>query len=130
MADAGVFFTCLGKYSRGVALAKKALALSPRPPDWYHAAELLEAFHDENYEQALAQAFKFEQPQFWSNVHRAVAFGHLGREAEAMAEIEKATVLFPSLATHFRAVLLRWHLTEELQNCYIEGVRKAGLDID
>ena len=130
LADAGVFFTCLGKYSRGVALAKKALALSPRPPDWYHAAELLEAFHDENYEEALSQAFKFAQPQFWSNVHRAVAFGHLGRESEGAAEIEKATALFPSLATHFRSVLSRWHLSDGLENCYIDGVRKAGLEIE
>lgn len=129
VADLGLFFTCLGKYKRGMALAEKALALSPRPPGWYYAAGVINAINDEDYEDAARRAFAIEIPLFWAHVYRAVPLAHLNRLDEARHEMAKAVTLFPELCEQFRAVLSHFQVTDAMVQRFVEGAQKAGLDV-
>ena len=36
LADVGFYLVCIGELERGAAMIRKALALTPHPPAWYH----------------------------------------------------------------------------------------------
>lgn len=129
LADVGLFFVCLGKYSRGMALAEKALALSPSPPGWYNAAGILHALHNQDFQDALNRTFELGDGEFWTHLHRAVALAHLDRLDKANQEISKSIDIYPDLVSRFRETLAKFNVTDELAQCYIEGLRRAGFEI-
>lgn len=129
VADVGLFFVCLGKYSRGMALAEKALALSPSPPGWYSAAGIVHAFHNQDYQDALNRTYAFGEGEFWTHLHRAVALGHLDRLDEAREEVSKTIDIYPDLVARFRETLAKFNVTDEIAQCYVEGFRSAGFEI-
>jgi len=130
LADVGLFFVCLGKYSRGMALAEKALALSPSPPGWYGAAGIVHAFYNKDYQDALKRTYASGEGEFWTHLHRAVALGHLGRVNDAREEVSKATDVYPDFVARFRETLAKFNVTDEIVQCYVEGFRSAGIEIE
>ena len=127
LADVGAFFTCLGKFERGKALADKALSLSPHPPDWYHSASVVRAIHYGDFELALSKAILMESNSLLPHLHRAVALAFLGRTDEAAVEISKALDYSPKLAEQIHQVLSLWNLPRDLHEKYVSGAQKAGL---
>lgn len=129
LADVGVFFTCLGEFERGNALAEKALSLSPRPPDWYHSASVLRAIHLGDFELALNKALLMESNSLLPHLHRSVALAFLDRSEEASVEINKALEYSPKLGDQIHQVLSLWNLTRDLYEKYLSGAKKAGLAV-
>ena len=129
LADVGLFFVCLGNYSRGMALAEKALALSPNPPGWYNAAGILHAFYNRDYQEALNRTFTLGEGEFWTHLHRAVAFAHLGRLEEAGLEISKSIEIYPDLVTRFHDTLAKFNVNEDIEQRYVDGMKLVGFEI-
>ena len=119
LADVGAFFTCLGKFERGKALADKALSLSPHPPDWYHSASVVRAIHYGDFELALSKAILMESNSLLPHLHRAVALAFLGRTDEASVEIDKALEYSPRLGEQIHQVLSLWNLPRDLHDKYV-----------
>jgi len=127
----GIFMIMSGKLERGLALANKGIALNPGGAGWYHFAPQHYHYARGEYEQALAAALKINMPGFFL-YHAAYAadFAQLGRMEEAQAEIEKLLNVYPDFGAHARAEWRKWSWNfEELIESYLDGLRKAGLEI-
>ena len=59
----------------------------------------------------------------------AVSFAQLGREQEARAAAANLVELYPSITEDGRGELSKWFYSEDLVEHFIDGLRKAGLDI-
>ena len=131
LADMGLFAYHAGHVEWGLALAAKAIELTPNSPAWYYAASFFNAYRIKAYELALAEAKKSKsQDDFWSWVRNALAHAQLGHELEAQKAAQKLVELNPDFATRegARAELefWEWHHRGELAH-WMEGLEKAGL---
>ena len=130
LADYGVRLCCIGEWDRGMALADKAIALSPTHPGWFHGAATLAHYHRGQYEAALAEAKQVQSPGLsWNFVLLAMCLGQLGRAEEARAACDKLTEVTPDFAQQAWAHLGAWNFPEDFADKIVEGLRKAGLEI-
>jgi adenylate cyclase len=131
LAELGQSMIFVGELDRGFALVKKAIALNPKHPEWYHFAFVAYHFQRHEYELALDAALKINMPEYWA-IHGWLAgiYGHLGRTAEARAEAETVLELWPTYAEEYREKgFLRWNFPDSQWENFAGGLRKAGLDI-
>ena len=116
-----------GKWERGVALIKKAMALSANYPKWCHFPIAADLYLKGKYEQSLAESLKIELPDFyWTQVFLAMNYGQLGRTEEARAAVARLLNLYPTFGAKARRELRTFNFTDDR---FVEGLRKAGLDI-
>jgi TolB-like protein len=118
-----------GKWDRGIALTKKAMALSPNYPRWCHFPIAIYHYLNAEYEQALAETLKIEIPFIWTHVWLAMNYGQLGRKEEARAAVAELLKLYPGFGANVRREFRKYNTTDENLERYVEGLRKAGLDI-
>ncbi len=120
-----------GMLERGMALATKGIALNPDGAGWYYFAPQNYHFAREEYEEALAAALKINMPgYFWNHAVLAADYGQLGRIEEAQAAREKLLGLYPDFGASARVEMRKWFWNfEELTESYVDGLRKAGLEI-
>ena len=130
LAGLGSMIRVAGQSERGVALVKKAIALNPNHPGWYHFALFGDHYEKGEYEPALAEALKINTPGFWAN-HSALAqvYGQLGRLDEARAAAATLLELNPTFREKAREELRKFfHAADHIEHA-IDGLRKASLDI-
>ena len=119
-----------GKWERGAALVRKAIALSPHPPSWYYFSLAWYHYHKHDYEQALEMSLKIDLESFYgTHVQRATIYGKMGRTREAKAALEKVDALYPNYGADARAAIVKWLWDEVTIERQLDGLRKAGLDI-
>jgi tetratricopeptide (TPR) repeat protein len=119
-----------GQFERGTAIVRRAMELNPNHAGWMHFAPLWDHFHKGEYEQALECANRVDVPGlFWPYLVMASACGYLGRRAEAAAAVRDLLALDPEFAAHARSNVGSWHFASGLMDPILEGLRKAGLDI-
>ena len=122
--------TYAGGGERGMALMEKAMALSPVRPGWWYYPTSFYHYRSGDYERALAEAQKVNLPGLWfTPAWLAAAYGQLGRRPQGEAEIEKLLELFPDFVTNGADALRIWFVNENAVAHYMDGLRKAGLDI-
>ncbi|MGB5745964.1 MAG: hypothetical protein WBM69_03215, partial [Desulfobacterales bacterium] len=125
---AGWHMMLYGEWDRGLALLKKGMKLNPYYPTWFHLAPYMDYYRRGEYENALAEARKFNFPEmFWDPVMRAAALGQLGKQKEAKKAISQLLKLEPNFATRGRGMISNYVKVEDLIDKVIEGLRKAGL---
>jgi adenylate cyclase len=130
LAELGHLFGEMGQGDRGVAMTRKAMALNPHHPSWYWANVSNYYYTRRDYEQALAAALKWNDPDFYhSQMHLARAYGQLGRKKEAQAAAARLLKLYPDFPQKVREELRRWTSDEPGIEHVVEGLRKAGLEI-
>ncbi len=130
LARVGVCFTGIGQLERGMALAKKAIALNPHHPGWYYFMVFMYHYRKGEYEEALAVAQKWNEPEFyWNQVHLAQAYAYLGRKEEAQAAVAKLLQLYPDFPKNAWKEWRIWLVSEDIIQHEAEGLRKAGLEI-
>jgi adenylate cyclase len=128
---AGWHTILLGEWERGLALMERGMRLNPYHPSWFHLATFMYHYHHEAYERALTEALKFNSPElFWDPVLRAVALVPLGREQEARTAGGELLELAPDFATRGRRLISNYVKVDDLIDKIIEGLCKAGLDIE
>ena len=114
-----------------MALANKGITLNPDGVGWYYYAPQNYHYARGEYEEALAAALKANMPGFYL-YHLALAadYAQLGRIEEARTEVDKVLAVYPDFGANARMGLRKFYWNyEELTESYIEGYRKAGLEI-
>lgn len=127
----GYLLACAGEYERGEDLLRKAIALNPCHPGWFHHGLFMAHFHRGEYEQAFAEAMRAgSQVYFWDVVLRAAALGKLGRAGEAETAVRALREIRPDFERRVRDFLSRTATSPALWDDFIDGLRKAGLQIE
>jgi adenylate cyclase len=125
---AGWHMMLYGEWDRGLALLKKGMKLNPYYPTWFHLAPYMDYYRRDEYENALAEALKFNFPELYLDpVMRAAALGQLGRRHEANNAASQLLMMVPDFASRGRAMIGRYVKVDSLVDKVIEGLRKAGL---
>ena len=126
---AGWHMALYGEWDRGLTLLKKGMKLNPYHPSWFHLAPFMDYYRSGEYENALAEALKFNFPEmFWDPLMRAVSLGRLGRKDEARNAVGELLKLEPDFARQGRRLISRYVKVDVLIDKIIEGLKKAGLD--
>jgi adenylate cyclase len=104
------------------------MKLNPYHPSWFHLAPFMDYYRRGEYENAFAEALKFNFPELYLDpMMRAAALGRLGRQNEAKAALSQLLKLEPDFATRGRSLISRYVKVDYLVDSIIEGLRKAGL---
>lgn len=117
---------------RGVELAEKALSLSPDPPEHFYLPFAFHHYRRGEYEQALDYAQRFDTRGWegFSWMIRAAACGKLGRREDASLMLKKLLERHPNFPNTVREHWLRkFNVPEEFIEQFVDGLRKAGLNI-
>jgi TolB-like protein/cytochrome c-type biogenesis protein CcmH/NrfG len=129
VAYLGMLIAFSGDWQRGCALADRAMQLNPNHPGWYGFPRALDAYRQGDYRGALQATLKMNLPGFWrTQLILAAANGQLGERQAAGKAFQELLKIRPNFAEIGRDELKKWH-DEELQEHLIEGLRKAGLEI-
>jgi len=125
---AGWHMALYGEWERGLTLMGKGMKLNPYHPTWFHLATYLDHYRRCEYENALAEALKFNYPElFWDPLMRAAALGQMGRGREAKTAVGELLKLEPDFAARGRRLIRNYVKVDDLVQTIIEGLRKAGL---
>jgi len=129
---AGWHMVLCGEWERGLVLLKKGMKLNPYHPTWFHLALYMDYYRQGEFENAFAEALKFNYPDLYLDpMMRAAALGQLKRAREAREAVGQLLGLAPDFATRGRRMIRRYVKVEALVDSIIEGLKKAGLgDID
>jgi TolB-like protein/predicted Zn-dependent protease len=119
-----------GDWDRGCALLRRAMELNPHHPRWYGAALGFNEYRLANYRAAVDEVVKANAPEvFWSNVILAAAHAQLGDLASARNAVRDLLAQKEDFARSAGEDLVKW-MDRPLVGHLIEGLRKAGLEID
>jgi adenylate cyclase len=125
---AGWHMTLFGEWDHGLPLLKKGMMLNPYHPTWFHLAFFMDHYHRGEYENAFAEALKFNFPDLYLDpLMRAVALSRLGRQDEAGAAVSHLLKLVPDFKNHGRWLVSRYIKVDDLVDNIIEELQKAGL---
>ncbi|WP_417425076.1 winged helix-turn-helix domain-containing tetratricopeptide repeat protein [Hoeflea sp.] len=126
LAEVGHYLSFMGAFDRGVPLSRRAQALNPLHPGWYHFSFARLHYRERDYEETLIDVQRISMPDFfWTHLISAAALGQLGR-AEAPDALARMHEVRPGVSA--AAEMDKWNVPAEDQTHILEGLRKAGLD--
>jgi serine/threonine protein kinase/tetratricopeptide (TPR) repeat protein len=130
-SNEGIFLiTFAGDWERGCALIERAMELNPHHPGWYRVMFSFNEYRKGNYRGAIDEAVKANVPGFfWTNVMLAAAHAQLGELEAARHAVRDLLAQKEDFAVSGRETIGKW-LDPQLSADLIEGLRKAGLDIE
>lgn len=124
------FYTAFsGHWQRGEELMRRAMALNPSYPSYYHGLLALNQFRQGRYEEALTEyrRLNFAGNPLFQGVLVAI-LSHLGRTDEAAAALrELQSLLSDSTPAAIRAMYERFTLRGDLLAALMTSLAKAGL---
>lgn len=130
VADYGIMLAASGDWERGLALANKAIALSPTHPGWFHTAAVFDHYRKGAYEAALAEVKQVRMPDFFLwYLMLAMCHGQLGQDREGRAACDKLLELAPDCPERAWDYLASWNLSADICRQVMDGLRKAGLRV-
>ncbi len=119
-----------GDWERGCALVERARQLNPNHPGWYWFAAFWDAYRKQDYRGALEVALKINMPgDFYVSAVLAAAYGQLGELEGARVALQQLLVMKPDFAATARETSEKWFGPGELVEHFLDGLRKAGLDV-
>ena len=125
----GMLMAYSGDWDRGLALAAEARRLNPNHPGWFHFVVCWSHYRRHEYNEALEAIRRVNMPAFFRYQSALAAVcGQLGRKKEGQKAIGELLRLVPDYPLKARDELSKW-FNPELTEDYIEGLRKAGLEI-
>ena len=120
-----------GDWPGGCSVVQKVMQLNPHHAGWLHFVFVWDHYRKREYEQALAAAEKINMPgHFMESGALAAINARLGRSEAARKHLETFLQLAPDVARNPRAEFSKWWVSEEFVEHLVDGLRKAGLDID
>ena len=135
LAWAGIFFTYANQgdpsqRARGVAIMRKAIAMSPAYPTWYHFPIAWDYYDNGQYEKALSEARKINMPgYYWTRALLITIYGALGRPEDAKADRAALLELKPDFPKTMREETRKWNTPEHFISRRVAHLRRAGLDV-
>ena len=128
--EAIFLITFAGDWDRGCGLIERAMELNPHHPGWYRLMFSFNEYRKANYRAALDEAVKANVPGFfWTNVLRSAAHAQLGELEAARHALRDLLAQYENFARAASENIGKW-LDPQLAAHLIEGLRKAGLEID
>ena len=119
-----------GDWERGCALVERARQLNPNHPGWYWFAAFWDAYRKQDYRGALEVALKINMPgDFYVPAVIAAAYGQLGELDAARTALLQLLAMKPDFAATAREEFEKWFGPGELVEHFLDGLRKAGLDV-
>jgi TolB-like protein/Tfp pilus assembly protein PilF len=129
-ASMGLLIAYSGDWEAGCAIVERAAQLNPHHPGWYHFPAFFNAYLKGEYRTALDAALRNNMPgYFYTPAMRAAAYGQLGEHAAAQDCVRELLALKPDIAATARREFAKWY-QPELVDLFIDGLRKAGLEIE
>jgi TolB-like protein/Tfp pilus assembly protein PilF len=114
---------------RGVAMLRRAAALDPFHPTWFHFPIANYHFDRGEYEEALVEARKVDIPNFlWPQVQLIAVYTELGRPSEARSALEEALRIDPAFTIErFVEDARKANASDDGITRWVAALRKAGL---
>ena len=129
-AYVGHLIAYAGDWERGCALVERARQLNPNHPGWYWFVAFTDAYRKRDYRGALEIALKINMPgNFYASAVIAAAYGQLGEREAARPALLRLLAMKPGFAATAREEFGKWHGLGELLEHFLDGLRKAGLDV-
>ena len=126
----GTLIAFSGDWDYGCDIVQRVMQLNPHHPAWYWLAVVWNAYRKSDYSAALSAALKFNLPgNYYHYQYLAMVYGQLGEHDAARKALDWLISLKPDFAVAARSELGKWFDTE-LTTHAIEGLRKAGLEVD
>jgi adenylate cyclase len=131
LAEMGQYMAFLGRWDEGIALLKKAIALDPYHPGWYHHALFYDEYRKDNYRAALTEIEKMNMPDwYWYQMMRAAVHGQLGNHEKAGKALEALRNLYPDITlSAAQQEQEKYNISGPAAEQFLDGLRKAGLDM-
>ncbi len=127
----GNLIAIAGEWERGCEAVRKVMQLNPHHAGWLNFVFVEHHYHKREYEQALEAAEKVNMPGHYPlHADLAIINAQLGRAEEARKHLKTFLELAPDAARNFRAEMSKWYFSDELAEHKLDGLRKAGLDVD
>lgn len=130
-SNEAIFITCfLGDWDRGCDLVRRAMELNPHHPNWYGVMFAIDEYRKQNYPAAVDEAVKSNAfDLFWTNWLLAAAYGQMGEPEAARQAIDDLLAQKEDFAESGRQLMEKWFQPELVEH-FLDGLRKAGLDLD
>ena len=120
-----------GDWTSGLPVLERAMRLNPHHFGWLHFAHHFDHYRKGEYDQALEAVERINMPGYdMQCLVLAATCGQLGRFDEARAHVDTLLTVGPELAANVRAECRKWLASEELIEHIVDGLRKAGLEVD
>jgi adenylate cyclase len=127
----GWLLTMTGDWERGPDLVRRALSRNPDVIPVAHHALWLAHLRNGEIEESYQAALRYRDPTFFLRaLTRACSLGHLGRVAEARAEVAELLARKPEFASRGRELIGRLVKFPALVEKIVDGLEKAGLALD
>jgi len=128
----GNYLAYQGDFEAAVPIARKAIALTPNPPEYIEVPLFLDHYFYGRYEEALVHSeagIVANDDDFREPLFLAATYGQLGRIDEARPVLEKLLELWARPTGEIRHELIERHaLAPHIADRLIEGLAKAGLE--
>jgi TolB-like protein len=125
----GMLLALAGEWERGCEVVDAAIQLNPHHPGWYWLSTVFNAYRKHDYRASVDAALRINMPgYFWGSATSAAAFGQLGERERAQNAVKELLAIRPDFAASAREEFGKW-FDDELVEHYVEGLRKAGLEI-
>jgi adenylate cyclase len=128
----GAHLAATGDWERGIALVRQAIEFNPNYAPWINYALITDSIRRGSYEEALsfAQNYVDRNPDYyWSRVHMIVVLTLMERIDEAATHVTELHALKSDFEAQAQAELETFYNDEVIVKTYLDGLRKAGLDI-
>ena len=119
--------TYTGRATEAINKISKALSINPHAPPWHQVSLGMAMYAAHRYEEAVAafgRGFAMIDP--FTSTYLAAAYGQLGRDAEAKAQVLRFRELKPDMSMLHYASHEPFREHADLDHL-LEGVRKAGV---
>jgi len=125
---AGWHLCLFGEWEYGRKLLAKGMVLNPYHPTWFHLAIFMDYYRQSDYENAFAEALKFNFPDlFFDPLMRAAALGKMAKVHEARTAVGELLELVPDFTSQGRELIGRYVKVPEVIDQVTEGLILAGL---
>jgi tetratricopeptide (TPR) repeat protein len=120
-----------GDWDYGTSIFKKAMAMNPHHAGWLYILLAFSHYRAHEYEKALEAAERINMPGFPGNqLLLAVTNAQLGNGPAAKRSVDDLLGPSPRYGKFAREDLSRWFVSDDMVEHVVEGLRKAGLDVD
>jgi tetratricopeptide (TPR) repeat protein len=131
LGSIGYFLALYGDWEKGKELLDKAMTMNDNYPAWYHGVTCSFYYRQGEYKEAYAEAVQYDIPGFfWGPLLRGACLGQLQRLEEATQQISQLLEMKPDFKEKARMLIHRYVKEDSLVDHLIEGLKKAGLEVD
>lgn len=119
-----------GHWNQGIQLVRRAVERSQAGGGWYHLFLAMDNYRRGDYQSGLAELKRLGGTFFFVGPALiAMCEAQLGHQAEAHAALQEAIALDPTFAQDPRGAFRLHRAPEDLIDQFIDGLRRAGLDV-